>query len=107
MTNTTKTLMLSTVFAAVTTLASMSDAHAQEADVPAAAAPAPAAPPPAVPAPAAPAAVAQPAPEGTVTGTPATPAAAATATDPNIDRGFLLPTAMTQPAGSEIGRAHV
>ena len=77
----------------------MSDAQAQEADVPAVAAPAPAAPPPR-PAPAAPAAVAQPAPEGTVTGTPATPAAAATATDPNIDRGFLLPTAMTQPAGS-------
>jgi hypothetical protein len=31
---------------------------------------------------------------------PATPAAAAIAADPNIDRGFLLPTAMTQPAGS-------
>jgi hypothetical protein len=79
MTNTTKmTLMLSTVFAAATTLASMSDAHAQ--------------------APAAPAA--QPDPEDVVTGTPATPAARATATDPNIDRAFLLPTAMTQPAGS-------
>ena len=80
MTTTTKmTLMLSTVFAAATTLASMSDAHAQAA----AAAPA-----------------AQPDPEDVVTGTPATPSARATATDPNIDRGFLLPTAMTQPAGS-------
>ena len=34
-----------------------------------------------------------------VSATPA-PAAAATSSDPNIDRGFLLPTAMTQPAGS-------
>ncbi|HUL98109.1 MAG TPA: hypothetical protein VLU24_01460 [Mycobacterium sp.] len=30
----------------------------------------------------------------------ATPAQSATANDPNIDRGFLLPTAMTQPAGT-------
>ena len=81
MTNTTKTLLLSTVFAAATTLASMSDAHAQAA----AAAPSPAA---------------QPDPEDVVKGTPASPSAGATATDPNIDRGFLLPTAMTQPAGS-------
>jgi hypothetical protein len=79
MTNTTKmTLMLSTVFAAATTLASMSDAHAQVAAAPAT----------------------QADPEDVVTGTPATPAARATATDPNIDRAFLLPTAMTQPAGS-------
>jgi hypothetical protein len=28
------------------------------------------------------------------------PARAATAADPNLDRGFVLPTAMTQPAGS-------
>jgi hypothetical protein len=81
MTNTTKTLMLSTVFTAVTTLASMSDAHAQAAGAPGAAA-------------------AQSDPENVVTGTPDAPAARATATDPNIDRGFLLPTAMTQPAGS-------
>jgi hypothetical protein len=79
MTNTTKTLMLSTVLAAATTLASMSDAYAQAAAAPAAA---------------------QADPEDVVTGTPTTPAARATATDPNIDRGFLLPTAMTQPAGS-------
>src|SRR5215471_11701396 len=38
-----------------------------------------------------------PGPEGAVT---ATPSSRASATDPNIDRGFLLPTAMTQPAGS-------
>ncbi len=31
---------------------------------------------------------------------PAAPAASATLADPNIDRGFLLPSAMTQPAGS-------
>jgi hypothetical protein len=30
----------------------------------------------------------------------APPATAATAADPNLDRGFVLPTAMTQPAGS-------
>jgi hypothetical protein len=35
-----------------------------------------------------------------VSAAPATPAARATSGDPNIDRGFLLPTAMTQPAGS-------
>ena len=46
------------------------------------------------------AAAAQPDPEDVVTGTPDAPSARATATDPNIDRGFLLPTAMTQPAGS-------
>jgi hypothetical protein len=39
-------------------------------------------------------------PEDVVKAAPATPAAGATAADPNIDRGFLLPTAMTQPAGS-------
>jgi hypothetical protein len=65
-----------TVFAAaaVFTFASTSEAHAQ------AAAPAE--------------------PEDVVAAVPATPAAGATAADPNIDRGFLLPTAMTQPAGS-------
>ena len=31
---------------------------------------------------------------------PASPAPSASADDPNIDRAFLLPTAMTQPAGS-------
>jgi len=78
-TNMTKTtVMLSMVFAAATTLASMSDAYAQTAAAPAA----------------------QPDPENVVTGTPDAPSARATATDPNIDRGFLLPTAMTQPAGS-------
>jgi len=35
-----------------------------------------------------------------VKATPASPAAGGTSADPNIDRGFLLPTAMTQPAGS-------
>src|SRR5262249_54443327 len=39
-------------------------------------------------------------PAGVVQAAPATPAAGATSADPNIDRGFLLPTAMTQPAGS-------
>jgi hypothetical protein len=39
-------------------------------------------------------------PDDVVMAVPAAPAAAATASDPNIDRGFLLPTAMTQPAGS-------
>ena len=61
--------------AAVATLASTSEAHAQTA--PAAAEP-----------------------EDVVKAVPATPAAGATSADPNIDRGFLLPTAMTQPAGS-------
>ena len=32
--------------------------------------------------------------------TASTPASSAVDSDPNIDRGFLLPTAMTQPAGS-------
>ena len=61
---------------AATTLASMSEAHAQTA------------------------ASARAEPEDVVKAAPATPAAGATAADPNIDRGFLLPTAMTQPAGS-------
>ena len=39
-------------------------------------------------------------PQNVVNATPAAPAAGATSSDPNIDRGFLLPTAMTQPAGS-------
>ena len=65
-----------TVFTAATTFASMSEAHAQTAG----AAPAE--------------------PEDVVKAAPATAAAGATAADPNIDRGFLLPTAMTQPAGS-------
>jgi hypothetical protein len=43
---------------------------------------------------------AAPAPAGVVDVAPASPAAGATSVDPNIDRGFLLPTAMTQPAGS-------
>ena len=74
MTTTNKmTLAAFTVFTA-TTLASMSQAHAQTA--------------PAVD------------PGNVVQAVPATPAAGATAGDPNIDRGFLLPTAMTQPAGT-------
>ncbi len=63
-----------TVVTAAATLASTSEAHAQTA-----------------------AAVD---PQNVVNATPATPAAGATSSDPNIDRGFLLPTAMTQPAGS-------
>jgi len=39
-------------------------------------------------------------PQNVVAAAPAAPAVGATASDPNIDRGFLLPTAMTQPAGS-------
>lgn len=68
------TKVLFTVFTAVATLASMSKAHAQ------AAAPSP--------------------PEDVVTAAPDSPAARATSADPNIDRGLLLPTAMTQPAGT-------
>ena len=74
MSNTHKTkIALLTAFTAATTLASASVAHAQEA--------------------------APPAPANVVNATPAA-APSATSTDPNIDRGFLLPTAMTQPAGS-------
>jgi hypothetical protein len=74
MTNTHKTtIALFTVFTAATTLASASVAHAQAAQ--------------------------QTDPANVVNATPA-PAATATSADPNIDRGFLLPTAMTQPAGS-------
>jgi hypothetical protein len=39
-----------------------------------------------------------PSPETTVIATPA--ASSAAASDPNIDRGFIQPTAMTQPAGT-------
>jgi hypothetical protein len=39
-------------------------------------------------------------PANVVNAAPTSPAANATSADPNIDRGFLLPTAMTQPAGS-------
>ncbi|HXU04131.1 MAG TPA: hypothetical protein VN903_24390 [Polyangia bacterium] len=58
------------------TLASTSAAHAQTTPAPA------------------------PDPAGLVQAAPAAPAVGATSADPNIDRGFLLPTAMTQPAGS-------
>jgi hypothetical protein len=74
MTNTHKTtIALFTAFTAATTLASTSVAHAQVAQ--------------------------QTDPANVVNAAPA-PAATATSSDPNIDRGFLLPTAMTQPAGS-------
>jgi hypothetical protein len=69
------TKVLFTVFTAATTLAATSAAHAQTPDG------------------------AAPAPEPVVTAAPS-PAARGTSDDPNIDRGFLLPTAMTQPAGS-------
>ena len=39
-------------------------------------------------------------PENVVEAGPASPGKQATSSDPNIDRGFLLPTAMTQSAGS-------
>jgi len=39
-------------------------------------------------------------PQNVVSAELAAPAAGATASDPNVDRGFVLPTAMTQPAGS-------
>jgi hypothetical protein len=68
------TIALVTAFTAATTLASASAAHAQTAQ--------------------------QTDQDNVVHGALASPAATATATDPNIDRGFLLPTAMTQPAGS-------
>ena len=67
------TIALFTAFTAATTLASASVAHAQTAQ--------------------------QTDQDNVVHGAPA-PAPGATSTDPNIDRGFLLPTAMTQPAGS-------
>jgi len=77
MTTTNKmTKVLFTVFTAATTLAATSAAHAQT-QVGAASTP-----------------------EPVVTAAPASPAARGTSDDPNIDRGFLLPTAMTQPAGS-------
>jgi hypothetical protein len=69
------TVALFTAFAAATTFAWTSQAHAQ-------------------------AAVAPSPPAETVSAAPATPAARGASDDPNIDRGFLLPTAMTQPAGS-------
>jgi hypothetical protein len=113
------TVVASTLFAAATTLASMPRAHAQATapaaadDAPAAVAPAAAAPPAAAPAAVAPApaaasavapsSVATPAVDAEVAKAapaPASPSADATSADPNIDRGFLLPTAMTQPAGS-------
>jgi len=74
MTNTHKTtIALFTAFTAATTLASASVAHAQSAPAQAS--------------------------DNVVSAVPP-PAPSATSTDPNIDRGFLLPTAMTQPAGS-------
>ena len=73
-TKNTMTAVAFTVFTAATTLAWTSAARAQTA--------------PAVD------------PERVVKAAPATPAAGATSSDPNIDRGFVLPTAMTQPAGS-------
>ena len=73
-TKNTMTAVAFTVFTAATTLAWTSAARAQTA--------------PAVD------------PERVVKAAPATPAAGATSADPNIDRGFVLPTAMTQPAGS-------
>ena len=76
MTNNNKmTLVAFTVFTAAATPAWMSQAHAQAA----------------APAASAPAEVVSAAPG---------PAARGASDDPNIDRGFLLPTAMTQPAGS-------
>src|SRR5262249_58632803 len=73
-TNTHKTqIALFTASTAAPTLASTSVAHAQVAQAPDS--------------------------ENVVSAVPA-PAPGATSTDPNIDRGFLLPTAMTQPAGS-------
>ena len=60
-----------TVVTAATTLASASEVHAQTAG-----------------------------PQATVDATPEAPASRAAASDPNVDRGFLLPTAMTQPAGT-------
>ena len=71
------TAALFTVFTAATTLAATSAAHAQTPDGAASAT--------------------DPAP--VVTAAPS-PAARGTSDDPNIDRGFLLPPAMTQPAGS-------
>jgi hypothetical protein len=69
------TSALLTAFTAVTTLAWTSQAHAQTVASPSA-------------------------PAETVNAAPATPGARGASDDPNIDRGFLLPTAMTQPAGS-------
>jgi len=72
MTNTNKmTLVAFTVFTAATTPAWTSKAHAQTAS-----------------------------PAQVVDAAPASPSARGASDDPNIDRGFLLPTAMTQPAGS-------
>ena len=69
------TVTLFTAVTAVTTLAWTSQARAQAVASP-------------------------PAPAETVSAAPATPGARGASDDPNIDRGFLLPTAMTQPAGS-------
>jgi hypothetical protein len=75
--NNTKTVVVFTAFAVATTLASLPRAQAQAAQA------------------------ADPSdPAETVSAAPASLAARGTAGDPNIDRGFLLPTAMTQPAGS-------
>jgi len=73
MPTTNKTVALFTAFTAATTLAATSAAHAQTqvSD-----------------------------PEQVVQRAPESPAARGAAGDANIDRGFLLPTAMTQPAGS-------
>jgi hypothetical protein len=69
------TVALLTAVAAAATLAPMSEAHAQAGEPQTGAA-------------------------SVVAASPVAPATAATSADPNIDRGFLLPTAMTQPAGS-------
>ena len=77
MSNTNKTtVVLFTAFTAAATLTATSAAHAQVAATPPAGA------------------------ANVVAASPAAPATGATSADPNIDRGLLLPTAMTQPAGS-------
>jgi hypothetical protein len=73
-TNTKTRFVLFTVINVATTLASASQAHAQSAGAIA--------------------------PDDVLKAAPASPAARGAASDPNIDRGFLAPTAMTQPAGS-------
>src|SRR3954468_1320806 len=76
MSNTNKiSVVVFSAFTAAATLASTSAAHAQAEPT-------------------------QAGPANVVVASPAAPAVGATSFDPNIDRGFLLPTAMTQPAGS-------
>jgi hypothetical protein len=74
-TNRVTAVALFSAFTAAATLASTSEAHAQAAAL-------------------------QPGPSNVVAASPAAAAVGATSDDPNIDRGLLLPTAMTQPAGS-------